>query len=300
MRLLADLLACAAYASLLGQETQAGATGSPGACPRKSPLLNPGTRFCAPVLDDKTATKSWDPWAYRPHCVGRGRDKKSQLEPLDELEDLTDAGDGQEEETEEKEETEKYCLYTSTFFGDHGISVLARPEAAAEAAETVWGVYHSSFPDHNTVQYLNLEGACELVDMPHKGGKGVVAKRRIRRKDTFLVDHAVITGDLDLWGFAAHDEGHDILERAAEQLVHPDAARTLSHGAGGDGVEAVMRSNTFRTYLNGVAQKALFPKISVRRTPESPGEPWLTNDRRGSTTRVNQSKRRATLAGGPD
>jgi len=262
---LARLLCRVSSLLFLVATVHASVSGDLRICPRKSPLLNPALRLCAAVLDDEAVTESWEPWAYPPYCVGDGRVDRTHRAQQDDLDDLADV----EETSDEAQEGEeiKYCLYTSTFFGNHGISILARPEAAAEAAETVWSTYHSSFPDRTTVQYLNPEPACEVVDMPDKGGKGVVARRRIRRKETFLVDYAAITGDLDLWGFASQYEGHELLEMAADQLVDPDAVRTMSHGAGGEGVEAVMRSNTFRTYLNGVSQKALFPKISVRSPP---------------------------------
>lgn len=161
-------------------------------------------------------------------------------------------------------EKTKYCLYTNTYFGDIGISILARPADAPRIAELLLDVYHSAFPSPGTVQYLNLTPAYEIVDMPHKGGKGMVATRRIARKETFLIDYAAITGNLNMWGSVSLSGGRELLEATAEQLLDADQVKTLSHGAGGEGMEGVLRSNTFRTALHGIPQKMLFPKISVR------------------------------------
>ena len=111
---------------------------------------------------------------------------------------------------------------------------------------------------------MNKEPACRVIDMPDKGGKGVVATRRIKRAETFMVDYAAVIGDLSIWGSISERDGRPLLERAAEQLVSPEIVTDLSRGAGGQGVEGVIKANTFRTFINGVPQKSLFPRISVR------------------------------------
>ncbi|KAH8890657.1 hypothetical protein GQ53DRAFT_603754, partial [Thozetella sp. PMI_491] len=157
----------------------------------------------------------------------------------------------------------KYCLYTNSFFGEYGVSILARPTAAAKAADILRSAYHSAFPSQETVKYLNLEPAHIVVDMPDKGGKGVIATRHIKRKETFMIDYSAIVGDLNIWGSVSQKEGYSLLDQAAEQLVDSKLVLALNKGAGGHGVEGIIRANTFRTYLNGVPQKALFPNISV-------------------------------------
>lgn len=169
----------------------------------------------------------------------------------------------------------KYCLYTDTTFGPHGLSLLITPEAAAAAQPVISAAYHSLFPDNATVQHFALGSgdrnpAYKVVDMPDKHGKGIVATRRIAKRDTFLVDWAALSGDLELWGSVPMREGKSILDLAALQLPDPEAVTGLSRkGADEDAgvVEGVIAVNTFRTYLDGAPMKTLFPLISVRRCP---------------------------------
>ncbi len=228
-------------------------------CPRKQSILSSSRQVCSLALDDKSAPSTWEPWAYRPTCVVENRqDKRPNLGVGDDVKyegGKLQAGDGNRI---------KYCLFTNSFFGEYGISILARPEAAANAASILWDVYHSTFPSPETVPNLNLEPAYRVVDMPEKGGKGVVATRHIKHRETFMVDYAAIIGDLHMWGSISQKEGHPLLDRAAEQLVDSSHVTTLSRGAGGDGVEGIIKANTFRTYLNGAPQKTLFPRISVK------------------------------------
>ncbi len=267
--------------------------------------------------DESDAARTWEPWAYPPRCVvrhlreaaggggGRDGDKRKGQDKRDYRagQDGQDGQDGQEDGTANLEDKAgraqdggkgkktRYCLYTNTFFGEGGISLLARPEAAADAATLLLDAYHSSFPSPETVQHYHdyydsgsaasssssfssaaPAPAYRVVDMPDKGGKGVEAARPIRRRETFLVDHASVVGDLGMWGSVSQSEGRDLLELAAEQLVNPGSVRSLSRGGGGgaQGVEGVIRANTFRTFLDGVPQKALFPKISVEFPPLPP------------------------------
>jgi hypothetical protein len=157
----------------------------------------------------------------------------------------------------------KYCLYTFNDFGDYGISVLARPEAASSALSTIQATLDTDWLSQKQIRGLNLEPAFKVVDMPEKGGKGVVATRQIDQLETFMIDYAAIIGDLDIWGSVPEKEGRELLELAAEQLANPDPVLALSRGKNGRGVEGIIAVNTFRTHLDGKPQKTLFPIISV-------------------------------------
>ncbi len=234
-------------------------------CPGKQIFLVSNPSHCPLVLDDRSTTKTWEPWSSRPYCVAEN--KKYGWTKLDD--ENVAKGEYRKIEVIENDNAIKYCLFTNSFFGDYGISLLARPEAAAKAAGILSDAYYSTFPSPDTVQYLNLEPAYQVVDMPDKGGKGVIATRHIKRRETFMVDYVSIAGDLNMWGSIPEKEGRDLLDRAAEQLVDPQYVMALGRGSGGDGVEGIIAANTFRTYLDGVPQKALFPKISVRPPPST-------------------------------
>jgi len=209
-------------------------------CPQKESVLAPGARVCPLAVDDNSPPHQWQGiWAYPPYCVFENH-----------------GGDPDKERA-------RYCLYTNTFFGEYGLSILARPEAAANITSRVLDAYHSVFPSPATVENLNAQPAYRIVDMPEKGGKGVLATRPIKRTETFMVDYAAVVGDLNIWGSVSEREGRPLLELAAERLVSPASVTQLSVGAGGEGVEGVIKANTFRTFMNGVPQKTLFPRISV-------------------------------------
>ena len=137
-------------------------------------------------------------WTYPPRCVAENR------------KGVPDA------------ERARYCLYTNTFLGEYGLSLLARPEAAANVTSLLLDAYHSAFPNLRTVSNFNDEPSYKVVDMPDKGGKGVVATRHIKRTETFIVDHAAIIGDLRMWGSVSEKDGRALLDLAAKQLVLPE------------------------------------------------------------------------------
>ncbi len=59
-----------------------------------------------------------------------------------------------------------------------------------------------------------------------------------------MVDYAAIVSDLAIWGSVSEKEGRPLLDQAAEQLVDPRHVTELSRGAGGDGVEGIIRANS--------------------------------------------------------
>ncbi len=226
-------LLAAAYISQALGNPDAADSASTAICPRKQGLLSLGRQLCPLVLDDQSAAAPpWEPWTGRPHCVAENRKHGGRDKTLgddggvraDKMQQQATVRDGDNR-------IAKYCLYTNSFFGENGISVLARPEDAASAAGGIlWNAYHrSSFPSAETVQYLGEldPPAYHVVDMPDKGGKGVVATRRIRRLETFMVDHAAITGDLRMWGSVTQRDGRPLLDRAAEQLIDPEVVFLL-------------------------------------------------------------------------
>jgi hypothetical protein len=214
-----------------------------GECPRKhsAVLLRPNHDMCPSLTDDEYTSRQWLPWTHRPECI-----------------DATIGERGEEEEGE-------YCLYTSSFFGNHGVSIVTARKTAANAVGTLWDVYDSSFPSPETVRNLNIDRAYEVVDMPGMG-KGVVASRLIKRQETFMVDYAILMTDVNFPTSVSEAQRRRLLRQAIEQLAETEAATGLARSGTteADLVEDIMGTNSFLAELAGSPHKALFPIISVK------------------------------------
>ncbi len=140
MRVSAHLL-CTAYLAL---SLPSGVDGISGQCPKKRQQIphHADEATCALPVDDVSLSGSWGPWSYRPFCV----------------------------ETDLSGDEVKYCTYTSTYFGRHGLSVVTKPENAAHIATVLdRSLNHSSFPSAETVRNLTFDRPYEVVDFPGKG-----------------------------------------------------------------------------------------------------------------------------------
>ena len=235
------------------------------ACPQRAGVLSRDLLMDPILVDDNSPPEHWVPWTHQPHCEVVPPPAQDE-----EQEDYWDVNDPEENKVihDELKDGVKYCTYTASYFGEFGISIVARPIAGPYIAVLLKRAYDSSFPSPETVQNMNLEPAFKIVDMPEKGGKGVVATRLIKARETFLVDYATITADFDLWGQFGKRVGAKLLHRASQQLVDPEQAAMSLSTSGAPGhifpAAAVMWSNTFRTKVAGVHFTGLFPRISVR------------------------------------
>ena len=236
-----------------------------GACPRREGVLSRDPPMDPIMVDDNSPPEHWAPWTHRPFCTVVPP-PAAEGEPQEEDWDVDDPEENKEVNDELKDGV-KYCTYTASYFGEYGVSVVARPVTGPYIAVLLKEAYDSSFPNPETVQNMNLESAIEIVDMPEKGGKGVIATRLIKAKETFLVDFATLAADLDLWGQFGKRAGAKLLHQGVERLLDPyNAAMSLStSGAPGHAfpAAAVMWSNTFRSEIEGVPFTGLFPRISV-------------------------------------
>jgi hypothetical protein len=240
----------------------------PKTCPLKLDVLSRGYPSCPPILDEKSPPVTWSPWTHRPYCVIVPTKKEGEEEEEDEDEDEDEENDESDQPGNiTLEEGTKYCVYTSDIIGPYGVSIVSREQPVTDAATLLWQAYDSTFPSPETVQRLNLEPAYEVVDMPDKGGAGVVATRLIKAGETFMVDYASMLAELDLWSIFDKPRVVKLLRKAVQQLVDPDAAvlDLTASGAPGhvDPAAGVLWSNTFRTELLGTSFTGLYPKISV-------------------------------------
>lgn len=238
-------------------------------CPTKiHPSLQPHGRFgCAIALDEETVGPEpvdWSPWTHPPGCLAANAHSN----------------------------VTKYCLYTNSAHGHHGVSLITTPETAANAAELL-DDFNADFlrplGSHVNVPRRSGNGTAvedgarasddeddhrpyEVVDMPGKG-KGVVARRRISRAEVVMVDFASIVLDLAFPRAVRRLDGYDLLDQAVRQLGDHERvlnlARKREHPP--NVVEDVLRTNAFHFELDGKAHMALFADIAVEFPPREPG-----------------------------
>lgn len=203
-------------------------------CPPKDiTALLTGTFHIAcplPIRDSTPTIQS--PWTHHPRCTTTG--------------------------------SRTHCVFTSSHFGSNGLSLIADPQAASSLAPILTGIYHSSFPSPTSARNLNLRPAFELWEIPGKG-KGLVATRHIRAKETFLLDHASLLVEDSFTQDVSGEERRGLLNEAVDRLVDPGAVRGLgTMGRSEDVVEDILKTNNFKSELDIGRSSVLFPLISVR------------------------------------
>ena len=217
-----------------------------GFCSSTSPdsLTWPKGEFCQlPVNDPKRdKKKSLTPWARERYCL---------KEPSDDL--------GRPE----------FCLFTSeTFRGGYGLSVITTPELAAslegaldDASAPLELLNHPSSPLASAPE---SSLAWEIRDFPGRG-KGLVAKRLIKKWEVIMVNWPVMLIRADLFDDLSPGVKRQILDRAAAQLPgsQHDAIRQLAQSMSGGVVENVLHTNAFSVEVNGIGHVALFTNGSV-------------------------------------
>jgi len=200
-------------------------------------LQHPGLSpfgFCNLPIDDTTTTPAaYSPWTHRPVC-----------------------------DVSAKDPTVKFCVYTNSRHGRRGLSVLSKPEIAADNA----GVLNEflGFAAGSTGVGAGEEGPFRVVDIPGKG-KGVVAVRDIKKYELIMADYSVLLVDIAFASDVEAERGYKLLATAVGQLTDPEAVRTLeaSNKLAKDHLENVMRTNAFHTMLGEDAHMALYPIVSV-------------------------------------
>jgi hypothetical protein len=211
-------------------------------------LLGPDLQhhFFAPSEDQPYA-----PWSYKPHCA-----TSTYLATL-----------GQ-----------KYCVYTSNTTGPHGLSLIFPPNSAHLASKHLDDNPLDSFLSPKDAERLYLGGQpWKIVDIPGKA-KGVVATRRIKMYETFMIDQAAVVVDMDAEKALSQVENNKLLKVAVERLLVPAMIRDMSSAHAGHTheldededveeqgrlEEAIMRTNAYGSTVAEVGSRALYPLISV-------------------------------------
>jgi hypothetical protein len=188
---------------------------------------------CSRLIDDEAGYEptNWTPWTHRPYCFNATNYPSI-----------------------------KYCVYTDSCYGNHGISIITTPRIAAHSNSIL------DDPEVSGLAGLDLEvdPPYYVADVPGKG-KGVIASRLIKKGEQFMVEFASMMASTAFPGSVKQAQGYRLLHRATDQLVEPERVLTLGRSSttGADIVEDVMRTNSFAADLAGVPHMALYPKISV-------------------------------------
>ncbi|KAF2006394.1 SET domain-containing protein [Amniculicola lignicola CBS 123094] len=217
---------------------------------------------------NETASKSHHPWTHKPDCFHTTSTKVAKT---------------------------KYCVYNYNRVKGQPITIITTPNTATNIIE-------SETLDEEPIEIFIsrkqqddwLEGevkpAYEIVDMEGKD-KGVVATRKIKKYETFMIDTVLVASDLDLDKAVIRAKRAEELALGVDRLPDPSVVRSLSARAGkkkakkeenadkdakadGEGKESdieeavgelemrVMRTNAFGIQAQGVGMKGLFPEVS--------------------------------------
>ncbi len=210
----------------------------------QQPLLNtdclPGpfqhANFPACVADPENVS-SFAPWTHRPYCPTNTT----------------------------------YCVFTNSDFQGpgRGVSIIEeKPKKTKDkASSAVLAISHllssPPIPERGPKQ---SSPPYEVRDIPGKG-KGLVATRKIRRGEIFMVDYAAVIADARFPTRVRRAQGRKLLGQAIERLPMGgevlSLARSSSDPANVPAVEDVMKTNSFSVEIEGGEYMALFPRIAV-------------------------------------
>ncbi|KAH8895853.1 SET domain-containing protein [Thozetella sp. PMI_491] len=237
-----------------GNDPEGGTEAS--SCPTKPAVFCRESRACPAVVDESSPPNTWSVWTHRPYCTTTSPS----------VAEAFDVGASSATAPYPGRLHTKFCVFTCSYFGDNGISIVTNPRIASDVAGKIRESYNSDFPGPATVQKLNLQPAFKVVDMPGKGGKGVVATRRIPRHETFMIDYASVIVDATASRSLSQAQTNQLLRRATEQLLDPDQVLSLSGDAADTDLEnaigGIIKTNNFLHELGNWPQKLLFPSIS--------------------------------------
>ncbi|KAI6335226.1 hypothetical protein MCOR29_000382 [Pyricularia oryzae] len=229
-------------------------------CPAgfKGRLDSPGYTQCAVPTDDASGPhpSQWAPWTHKPLCVEGAAPKTQPSGGSD---------DGPSGTTAPPPWT-KFCVYTNAHAGDGGMSIITTPEHAASSLHLLEDPslhLPSSSSSSSRLHNASTTPAYKVVDVPGKG-KGVLATRRIRRFEPFMLERAALATDNLFASLVERHVGYRLLREAVGRLADPDRVLSLarSNPHAGDAVENVLRTNSFAGELDGAPHMVLFPLIA--------------------------------------
>ncbi|KAF2662067.1 SET domain-containing protein [Lophiostoma macrostomum CBS 122681] len=164
----------------------------------------------------------------------------------------------------------KYCVFTNDRILETGFSLITTSKAASQAARNLnedSALYF--FSESEAQNWYASNRPYRIENVPGKG-KGVIATRKIKQYETFMIDQASVIMDLDLEKKLSKAENARLLKTAVDQLRKPESIRNLSTKrkagpkAKGDTdedtlEEDIMITNAFGTQLESIEVRGLFP-----------------------------------------
>ncbi|KAM7192440.1 SET domain containing protein [Rhypophila sp. PSN 637] len=211
-------------------------------------IASTGTRTCPLPIDDTTAQEdnplSYSPWSHIPTCV-MADPKLSARKSVP---------------------TRKYCVFTNSHHEARGVSIITTPETAASMISLLDEKTNSTAALMSRSKELAFDPPWKIMEMPNKGGLGVIATRKIKRYEEIMIDHATMLLDIKFASVVLAFKGYRLLHLAADQLRDPDSIYSLAKSTemAADEVENVVRTNSFSTTLGGDEDHmAIYPLVSV-------------------------------------
>ncbi|KAK4213122.1 hypothetical protein QBC37DRAFT_388231 [Rhypophila decipiens] len=206
-----------------------------------------GTGTCPLPIDDTTAQEdnplSYSPWSHVPTCV------------------LADP----KLSARKNVPTRKYCVFTNSHHEARGVSIITTPETAASVIALLDEKTNSTAAIMSRSKELAFDPPWKIMEMPNKGGLGVIATRKIKRYEEIMIDHATMVVDIKFASVVLAFKGYRLLHLAADQLRDPDSIYSLAKSTemAADEVENVVRTNSFSTTLGeDEDHMAIYPLVS--------------------------------------
>jgi hypothetical protein len=105
-----------------------------------------------------------------------------------------------------------------------------------------------------------------MVEMEPGNGKGVVARRLIRKGEAIMVGHPIVIGRMRFTKAVNPEQGRKLVAEAVERLSKEskEEVLALARSSGSEvAVEDVLKTNIFGIEVGGSKHCGLFPSLSV-------------------------------------
>ncbi|KAK5658433.1 hypothetical protein OQA88_1822 [Cercophora sp. LCS_1] len=165
-----------------------------------------------------------------------------------------------------------YCVYTSSKFATHGISIITLPFSNATKINDTTAIRAIEVVMASDLSKKKLAAEpdpkpYEIRDIPGKG-KGMIATRKIERGTVLMVEHAAIIADMVFPVRVRRLLGREMLKRGMKRLGAKgegqllELARTSSNRDEVPAAEDVMKTNSFTVKISGKSYMGLFPRVA--------------------------------------
>ena len=160
----------------------------------------------------------------------------------------------------------EYCVYTSSSYNHHhGVSFIASPSAEGEILQLL---QKSSLFAEKAREHLTpgSDLPYEVKEQPGKG-RGVFARRLVRKGEEFLVGFPAMVIDQDLergsGPSVSYTERMKLYRRAYEQLPERNRVLSLAASSGGEVYEDIIKTNGFGAGIGERRYSGVFPEIAM-------------------------------------